>query len=137
MIEQNVTKTEYGNITVTRHAIGLLVSKKVKEFNGKVLLSNHKGKIMGIVSKLGRVDEIDNMDITFDENGAPDIKIFVIIRFGTSIAKTTNTLIENIHSSVTTVLGQEPAGISVVVAGMISKNIAKRNIEVSKRYDDR
>ncbi|MEA4923494.1 MAG: Asp23/Gls24 family envelope stress response protein [Eubacteriaceae bacterium] len=135
MADNSVTTTEYGKITVTRHAVGLVVLEAVKKQRKKVHISNHKGRITGLMGRISGMDDIDNIDITFDEKGVPSIKFFVIIRFGSSITRTTNSLIEDIHNGVRTFLGVEPDSISVVVAGMISKNIAKRNIEVSRRYD--
>lgn len=135
MNENRITETEYGEIMVTTHAVGTLILDIIDQFDGKVLLSNHKGRVSGLVSRLSGSDGIDNMEISFSDDGTPEIKIYVVIRFGTSIAKTTNKIIEDIHAAVTTVFGREPSSIFVVVSGTISKNIARRNIEVSKYYD--
>jgi len=135
MAENSNITTEYGNILITKNVIGKIVLDVVAEYRGKVLISNHKGKFTGIVGRLSGVDEISNMEILFDKDGVPDIKIYVIIRFGTSITKVTHSLIEKIQKKIYTLIERDPASISVVVAGTISKNIAKRNIEIMKRYD--
>ncbi|MEG0663154.1 MAG: hypothetical protein RR472_07740, partial [Anaerovoracaceae bacterium] len=99
-----------------------------------VLITNHKGKAQGLVSKIGGIEPISNLDIVFKEKGI-DIRVFVAIRFGTSIGYVTNTLIDLIHERVKRVIGKDPDSVAVVVSGIISKNMAKRNIEVMRRYD--
>ena len=126
--------TYLGNIQITKNAIAKLVMDAVKEFDGKVLLSNHRGRIMPFVQKLGSMDGYPHMDIAFKEEGL-DVKIYVVIRFGTSITRVTNRLIEDIHKSILQVTGVAPDSIAVVVAGTISKNLKRRNIEVKRQYD--
>lgn len=126
--------TNLGSIQITKNAIAKLVVDAVDEFEGRVLLSTHKGKIVPFVQKRGTMDSNPHMEITFDEEGI-DIRIYVVIRFGTSITRVTNRLIERIHGSILRVTGTAPDSVAVVVAGTISKNIKRRNIEVKRQYD--
>ncbi len=71
------------------------------------------------------------MEITLSENGL-DIRVFVVLRFGTSITQVTNRLADDIHSRIKTMTGMEPNSVAIVVTGMISKNIAPRHIEVTR-----
>lgn len=123
--------TDLGTITVTRWVIGKIILDVVEEFEGKVIISNHKGKVPGIVSKISGMDEINTMEINMTEQGL-DIRVFVVLRFGTSITRATNLLVDTIHERIKELTGIAPNSVVVVVTGMISKNIAPRHIEVSR-----
>ena len=127
-------ETDLGNITVTKMAIGKIVTKAVGKWNGKVLITNHKGKLTNIMTRLTGNDVSNYMDIDFEEEGL-DLKIYAAVKFGTSIGTVTNSLIEDIHDGIKKTIGIEPLSVSVVVTGTISRNIARRNIEVRKTYD--
>ena len=124
-------ETEFGTITITKSVIGKIITDVIDEFEGKVIISNHKGKVPGLVSKIGGMDEISNMEINLTEQGL-DIRIFVVLRFGTSITRVTNQLVDEIHRRVRKMTAMEPNSVAVVVTGMISKHIAPRHIEVTR-----
>ena len=124
-------ETEFGTITITKSVIGKIIADVVDEFEGKVIISNHKGKVPGIVSKIGGMDEINNMEINLTEQGL-DIRVFVVLRFGTSITRVTNQLVDEIHRRIREMTAMEPNSVAVVVTGMISKYIAPRHIEVTR-----
>ena len=124
-------ETDLGTITVSRNAIGKIVTEAVERFDGKVIISNHKGKVPGIVSRIGGMDDINSMEINYGENGL-DLRVFVVLHFGTSITQVTNQLVDDIHEKTKETIGIEPNSVAVVVTGMISKNIARRHIEVTR-----
>lgn len=126
-----IVETEFGTITITKSVIGKIITDVIDEFEGKVIISNHKGKVPGLVSKIGGMDEISNMEINLTEQGL-DIRIFVVLRFGTSITRVTNQLVDEIHRRVREMTAMEPNSVAVVVTGMISKHIAPRHIEVTR-----
>ncbi len=124
-------ETDLGTISVSKNAIGKIITEAVNQFNGKVILSNHKGKVPGLVSKIGGMDDSNNMEINLTEKGL-DIRIFIVLRFGTSITQVTNALVDQIHKNMKAMTSMEPNSVAVVVTGMISKHIAPRHIEVTR-----
>lgn len=122
-------ETEIGSISLDRSVIVKIITDTVDKFNGKVLISNHKGKVSGFVSKLGVNEEGNNMEINYGEKGL-DIRLYIIIRFGTSIRMVTEHLIQNIKKNIEEYTTIEANSIAVVVSGMFSKQIVRRNIEV-------
>ena len=124
-------ETSDGNISIAKNVIGRIVIQAVKKLNGKVLISNHRGKVPGMMrNKISGGDVINNIDISPGAYGI-DIKIYVVINFGTSIGSTTNNLIEEVHNSVKEFTGIELNSVAIVVTGMISKQqMTRRNIEV-------
>lgn len=124
-------ETENGSIIIEKAVIAKIVTETVFQFNGKVLISNYKNKATTFAAKIGVTDDINNMDIAMGEKGL-DIKLYIVVKFGTSIGMVTNTLINDIHDKVYELTSIEPNSVAIVVTGMISKNIARRNIEVRR-----
>ncbi|MEG0829063.1 MAG: Asp23/Gls24 family envelope stress response protein [Anaerovoracaceae bacterium] len=126
-------ETELGNISMTKNVIGRIVLEVVGEFGGKVIVSNHKGGPLSFVSKIGGTEETNNMEVIFnDGDKGIDLRVYIVIRFGTSITLVTNTLVDKLHKSIKMMTGVEPNSVAVIVTGIISKNIAKRHIEVTR-----
>lgn len=118
-----------GMISIDKAVVGKIIAEAVDEFNGKVLISNHKGKVSGFVAKMSGMDDTGSMEINSGKNGL-DIRFYILIRFGTSINRVTEHLIGTIKKNTEEFTGLEVNSIAVVVSGMISKQTVRRNIEV-------
>lgn len=123
-------ETMDGTISIEKTVVGKIIAEAVGEFNGRVLISTHKGKpVSGFAAKIGMMDDVGSMEINPGINGL-DIRFFILIRFGTSINRVTEQLIETIKKNTEEITGLEVNSIAVVVTGMISKQTVRRNIEV-------
>ncbi len=123
-------ETTEGAISIDKTVIGKIIAEAVGQFKGKVLISNHKGRVVsGFAAKLGVMDDISYMEIGLGNSGL-DIRFFILIRFGTSINKVTEQLIETIKKNTENITGLEVNSVAVVVTGMVSKQTVRRNIEV-------
>lgn len=124
--------TEYGEISITKAVITTIIIEAVDRFDGKVLISSSRGKLVpGLFTKIGYFDESSNIEINMGPRGL-DIRIFIVLKFGTSIAKATNQLIEEIQNNIKAFTTVEPNSVAVVVAGTLSRQLARRNIEVKR-----
>lgn len=124
-----IRETEQGSITIRKPVIGSIIFKAIGRQNGRVFLSNHKGKLIRIKYKHGSIDASDFIEITFDEKGV-DIRFFIAIKFGTSISMVTEQLIQELKRDIEYLTGLEANSIAIVVTGLIAKQITRRNIEV-------
>lgn len=122
-------ETDEGNITLSKAVIGKIVMESIEQFSGRVLITNHKGKIVRLKQKYGVTDATDNMEIIMGDNGL-DIRIFIAIKFGTSIGMVTEQLIQGIKYDIERLTGFEANSIAVVVTGLLSKQMSRRNIEI-------
>lgn len=122
-------ETNAGSINIGRAVIGKIISEAVGQFNGRILISNRKGKIVRMKQRYGVIDATDYMEINMGKNGL-DIRFFIAIRFGTSIGTVTEKLIRDIKADIEKTTGIEANSIAVVVTGLISKQITRRNIEI-------
>lgn len=127
-------KTEYGTITVTEMALRKLVDSVIEEHKGRVYLTNSKGKRMNKVYKSVRGDQASDVQVSV-HGGRVSICVYIIIKFGMSIHDTTEKLIEELRLAYKHVTGKNPWKIKVVITGVMSKKLAKRNVEVEKIYD--
>jgi len=122
-------ETDEGNITLSKAVIGKIVMESIEQFSGRVLITNHKGKIVRLKQKFGVTAATDNMEIIMGDNGL-DIRIFIAIKFGTSIGMVTEHLIQGIKYDIERLTGLEANSIAVVVTGLLSKQMSRRNIEI-------
>lgn len=134
MSETYTIKNERGSIVITRNAVARIVSKVVDEFKGRVFITNQRGKFFGIVSRIGGFDETGNIEINFTKDGV-DIRVFIAIRFGTSIGMVTTRLMDSINDGVRRIMGIEPKSVAVVMTGTVSRTIAKKNMDLKRKYD--
>lgn len=117
--------TEYGSIEISRSIISQMVSDAVDIYSGKAWLGNAKA-IFNIFSN----DENSNIDIVWNDDGI-HINIFLIIKFGTSISRVTNGIIDYIEDNIKSTFGDIPHKIRILVTGIESKQqVIKRDIEV-------
>jgi uncharacterized alkaline shock family protein YloU len=126
-------ETSVGSVSVTKTVIGRIVIRTAQKFNDNLKISNQKGKVIKLAKKIGGGDAaINNLDITMGSNGL-DIRIFVVMNFGTSIGNITNEFIEEVYTKVQEITGIKPNSVAVIVAGMLAnKQVARRNIEVKR-----
>ena len=124
-------ETEDGYITIEKNVIGKIIIEEVKNFDGKILIANHKGRVPGIVSKIGGLDDISHLEIMMGPKGL-DVRVYIVIRLGSSIGRLTNQLIDGIQYKIKELTAIEANSVAVIVTGIISKQLAKRNIEVKR-----
>lgn len=127
-----IKETGDGNITIEKAVIGEIITRVISQFGNKVVIGNYKSKALNFASKMSMNHELNNMDISIGDRGL-DIKVYIMVKFGTSIGMITNTIIEEIHEKIIKFVGVEPNSVAVVVTGTVSKNIAKRNIEIKNK----
>ena len=117
--------TEYGSIGINKSIITQMVTDAVDAYSGKARLGNAKA-VFNIFSN----DESSNIDIVWDDEGI-HINIFLIIKFGTSISRVTNGIIDYIEKNIKVTFGDVPSKIRILVTGIESKQqVIKRDIEV-------
>lgn len=122
-------ETDTGSIILREEIIGRIVVESVLRFGGRVMITNHKGKVVKLRKYHGILDASDHIEITAGENGL-DLRIFIAIKFGTSIGMVTEQMIHGIKQDIESIVGMEANSIAVVVTGLLSRQMTRRNIEV-------
>lgn len=129
-------ETKIGNIHFSSNIINKIAEKAVEDCGGKVMLHNYKGALMDVMpgwaSKMNLYDESAASVEVLEIVDGYIMTIYVVIKFGTSIKEVTSQILDSIYENSEKILGQKPKHVKVVVTGVVSKNIAKRHIEVSR-----
>lgn len=122
--------TELGTIKVAKSVIGNIIVDVIDSFDGKVILSNSKGRVPNqLAYKLGQKDESSEISMELTEDGL-NIGVFVVLKFGTSIHETTSKMIHDIRQNMKDMTAMEINDLTVTVTGVLSKKLAPRHIEV-------
>lgn len=129
-------ETKYGNIRYSQNIINRIVVESIESCGGKAVILNYKGKYMnvvpGLASKINIYDEEAGGIEVINADDGIKIKVYIIVKFGTSIKQITAEIIDYIYEKTEAILGEKPKTVTVTVTGTVSKNIAKRHIEVSR-----
>ena len=129
-------ETKLGDIHFSSNIINKIAEKAVDSCGGKVMIHNYKGALKDVMpvmaSKMNLYDEsAAGVELSKYGEGYM-IKVYVVVKFGTSIKAVTSEIIDSIYENAEIILGRKPEKVMVVVTGVVSKNIAKRHIEVSR-----
>lgn len=130
-------ETELGTITVSNLLFAQIIadSFKLDECKGKVWPSTKKGKQIGSDMKFNLSDFAGAIEVEDSASGdGIDIEFNVIVKFGTSIRSVSEAIADEVAKSIEQKHGRKPNRIKIRVAGVKSKQIAKRNLEVIKCY---
>jgi uncharacterized alkaline shock family protein YloU len=115
-------KTQSGTVVLDRAVLGQIIRREAGAFLGKVVLSSAKGKPIG--------DDIGFFDCAWTEDGTFELRVFVILRFGTSISVVTPALIRLLRARIEALTGIRASRIAIAVKGVLSKNISRRDLEI-------
>ncbi|MDR2610531.1 MAG: Asp23/Gls24 family envelope stress response protein [Clostridiales Family XIII bacterium] len=125
--------TEFGTIKINDAVPGGAVRRVIADMEGRVLLSTPKGRPIRPPARAA------NDDYSFIEteyaDGSVDVTIYIILRFGGSIQAAVQEVAAGVRAELPNVLGLKPDLVRIVVTGVQSQNLSKRNI-VTETYAD-
>jgi uncharacterized alkaline shock family protein YloU len=122
-------QTELGEISIEKAVLRKIITEFITKFDGKVTLANHKGQLSSIITRMGVIDE-NNYILIANNNNIIEIKIYIVINFGTSISMVTEQLLNDIKESIKNIAEIDNLNITIIVVGMMAKQLVRRNIEV-------
>lgn len=119
-----------GTVNISESVICQIIEETVQsEFAGRVWISNKKSQVSSFMTMLGAKEVTDDIEM-YLENGQIYLKMFVILKFGISIKKTTSELIQRLKETIEENASMPVKEITLVVNGVMSKQVARRNIEI-------
>ena len=118
-------ETDVGKIHFSQSVIERIIKDAVSSCDGKVFLSNYKGKYMRVVP---------GSDYTIEQTDEGiDIVVYVVIAFGAGIGKYSRQMLDHIYDNVEKVMSERPHHVKIVVTGVRSKKeIARRHVEITE-----
>ena len=129
-------KTNLGEICFSKNIINRIVQDAVQEWDGRVLLQNYRGRYFNVANLASRLSHQDEEAASIklrQTDGRMYITVYVVVRFGTSISKVTRSICEYVDTNLESVMNERPGGVRVVVTGVLSRDIVRRNIIVTYR----
>jgi uncharacterized alkaline shock family protein YloU len=115
-------KTRSGTIVLDKAVLGQIIRREAAAFQGKVVLSNAKGKPVG--------DGVGFFDCAWPEEDVFELRVFVVLQFGAGIRAVTHELIYRLRTQIEALTGIRASRVVIAVRGMLSKNISRRNLEI-------
>ena len=113
-------------------AIDEIIADTLRPYEDKVWLANYKGPVSDVMVRLGNFDSLAETVVKMTEKGL-FIRLYVMLRFGLSINETTAGIMDNLAFSLLEYIELPIYNIEIIVTGMLSKNVAKRNIKMDYR----
>lgn len=129
--------TELGEIAVSDIMFAQVISECFKSETclGRVFPATKKGRQIGSDQKYSISEFASHIETEKSFDGeSVDLTFSVIVKFGTSIRSLTDVLGDDIAEKIQQKLGQKPRQITIRITGVKSRQIARRNLEVIKRY---
>ncbi len=121
-------RTEYGTINLSKNIYYKIIRDAVADTKGSARFGNTRLFLPFLIN-----DESNCMKLEFTEDNVY-MEVYLIVRFGISISRIADQVIDHIHRDCMTNFGMLPAGIKVTVTGVESKNkTIRRSIEFTRK----
>lgn len=128
-------KNEIGYIHFSRDVIYRICADAVNQ-TGEARLHQFRGrynakKPVSSYSFVSTEEDYENIQVETTDSSVR-IALYIVVRFGVSISSVANSIIDYIYEEMKKVMGEEPAFVKVIVTGIVSRTIARRQIEFSR-----
>ena len=131
----SLTKTtNLGTITINTNVISREILAATAKVNEKLFLSTEKHKILGTPKKVGSGELSSNIYVK-EEDGLFSLTFYIVMNFGSSIKNTTEIVLDALETSFKAMFPRQDGVITIKIVGVKSKNIAPRDIEVTREYE--
>ena len=130
MLYREVNKI--GAISINRAIVDEMITDALAPYHDKVWLANYKGTVSDVKIRLGNFDSLAEKVVKMNEKGL-FIRLYILLRFGSSINEITAGIMDNLAFSLIEYLELPIDNIEIIVTGMLSKNVVKRNIRMDYR----
>ena len=130
--------TELGEVKISDQIIAQIILDAMDSENirDRIWPATVRGRQIGLLPKIVDAEFASNMNIDSDENDRLTLEFNVIVKFGESIRSVTHILADNIEESLKYLLGINTSVITINIAGVRSRQIARRNTKAVYKYED-
>ncbi|MDD2295186.1 MAG: Asp23/Gls24 family envelope stress response protein [Eubacteriales bacterium] len=121
-----------GAISINHSVLDEMIADAFLHCEGKAWLANYKGAVSDVTIRLRNFDALAEKVVKMTDKGV-FVRLYVMLKFGSSIAEVTAGIMDRLAFSMMEYLELPIDNIEVIVTGMLSKNVAKRNIRTDYR----
>lgn len=129
-----INKNEYGIIGVNNSVLSKMIIGNLLEYDEYLIPCNKKGKPIN-KNLLTGLHEFQNSVEIKEYNGKNYVRVYIISKFGESMSNTSELLFEEIEKDFMIVGLPKPKQIIINIKGVMSKQIAERDIELVREND--
>ena len=115
-----------GRIRIGRGVIESVSARIIDDFQGRILVSNPKGRLKQNAGSSAETET--GFARARIKEGKLDIKLFLIVQFGTSMQEAARVLARKIREEFPVQTGIEVGLITLVFVGTLSEKLSKRNV---------
>ena len=120
-------RTDYGTINLSKNIYYDIIRSAVEATHGRARFGN-----AGLFLSFLINDESNCMKLKFDEDNVT-IDVYIIVRFGSSISRIADGILEHINGECITNFGKKPALTTIYVTGVESiRGTIRRTIEFKR-----
>lgn len=126
--------TDLGFITVNDSVIAKTLINAADKAEGKLFFANDKGKILTSHQRISIGELLGNFEI-YEQDEKYVLSFYTIIKFGASIKEVTEKVLDDLELQMKEMFPEYGGELNLKIVGVISKNIAERDIEVKRNYE--
>jgi uncharacterized alkaline shock family protein YloU len=127
-------KNDRGRVRYDENIIGSVARRVIADTDGRALPSDAKGRHLRGDGASGASDDAI-VDAGF-VGGVLNARIYILVRFGSSIQRVCADIDRDFREKAACVTGTEVGELTVAVKGLLSKNVSRRDIEVTTHAGD-
>lgn len=129
-----VTKNEYGMVAINGNVLCKLVIDEILAMEDRILPCNRKGKVLKKSLFTGYHEMLAAVELKEEAEGI-SVRIYLVVRFGERISDVTNKLFDAVERDFRELCLDPPVEIAASIKGVLSRQLAPRDVEVVRRND--
>lgn len=130
-----VNKNSYGIIGINNSVITKMIVSRLLKYDDYLIPCNKKGKPINRNIMNGFSNDYQNSVEVKEFNERLYITVYIISKFGESMSNISEMLFADIQKDLAMVGVPQPKEIKITIKGVMSKQIAERNIDLVKVND--
>ena len=115
-----------GRIRIGRNVIESVCARVIDDYEGRILVSDPRGRLKHTGTSLAEDEK--GFARARIRGGKIDIKLYLIVQFGTSLQDSAKALAIRIREEFPVQTGLEVGLVTMVFVGTLSEKLSKRNI---------
>ena len=127
-------QNERGAVSFDENIISDMIARGIRPYSGKVWVANYKGiQTDDWMIALGNIGALAEKKISLDEDGKIFVRVYLVMRIGTSIRDVAASIIRSVVHGVEEQLCLPLSDVEVRITGMMSPKgkVVKRSIVIS------
>jgi hypothetical protein len=127
---------EFGTVAVSISVLSKMILDDMLELGNELIPCSRKGKILRKGMLSGYADMLQAVELV-EHGGRVSVTVFFIEKFGESIKDTAEKLFDSIEKDFDILSLQPPEIIRARVLGVISRQLAPRDVEIVRECTER